>query len=62
MKPAEEVLDRLRPSIARWPSPRVRVVFSPEPAERDLEAIGDWIANDNPERAATFVAELRQDL
>jgi plasmid stabilization system protein ParE len=27
-------------------------------AERDLESIGDWIARDNPERAATFVTEL----
>ena len=27
-------------------------------AERDLERIGDWIARDNPERAASFVAEL----
>jgi plasmid stabilization system protein ParE len=27
-------------------------------AERDLESIGDWIARDNPERAASFVAEL----
>ena len=28
-------------------------------AERDLEAIGDYIAADNPSRALTFVAELR---
>ena len=28
-------------------------------AERDLEAIGDYIADDNPARAVTFVAELR---
>ena len=27
-------------------------------AERDLERIGDWIARDNPERAASFVDEL----
>jgi toxin ParE1/3/4 len=27
-------------------------------AERDLEGIGDWIARDNPERAASFVSEL----
>jgi plasmid stabilization system protein ParE len=27
-------------------------------AERDLERIGDWIARDNPERAASFVGEL----
>lgn len=35
-------------------------VFFTEPAEEDLEAIGDWIAKDNPERAASFVRELRQ--
>jgi toxin ParE1/3/4 len=29
-------------------------------AEADLEAIGDWIAQDNPDRARTFVHELRQ--
>ena len=28
-------------------------------AEADLEAIGDWIAADNPNRALTFVLELR---
>lgn len=28
-------------------------------AERDLEAIGDYIAKDNPERALSFVRELR---
>ncbi|MDQ4087255.1 MAG: type II toxin-antitoxin system RelE/ParE family toxin [Pseudomonadota bacterium] len=28
-------------------------------AERDMEAIGDWIARDNPERALGFVRELR---
>lgn len=28
-------------------------------AERDLEAIGDRIAADNPARALTFVSELR---
>jgi plasmid stabilization system protein ParE len=27
-------------------------------AERDLERIGDWIARDNPARAASFVEEL----
>ena len=36
----------------------MRLVFSPL-AERDLEAIGDYIAEDNPARAMTFVAELR---
>jgi len=29
-------------------------------AEADLESIADWIAKDNPTRAATFVSELRQ--
>ena len=29
-------------------------------AERDLEAIGDYIAPDDPLRAVTFVKELRQ--
>ena len=28
-------------------------------AEADLEAIGDYIARDNPHRAASFIAELR---
>ncbi len=28
-------------------------------AERDLEAIGDYIAKDNPKRALTFVRKLR---
>jgi toxin ParE1/3/4 len=28
-------------------------------AERDLEAIGDYIARDNPERALSFIRELR---
>jgi plasmid stabilization system protein ParE len=27
--------------------------------ERDLEAIGDYIADDNPSRALSFIAELR---
>jgi toxin ParE1/3/4 len=34
------------------------VVFS-QRANADLEAIGDWIARDNPGRAISFVAELR---
>ena len=29
-------------------------------AERDLEAIGDHIAADNPDRAASFVAEIER--
>jgi toxin ParE1/3/4 len=28
-------------------------------AERDIEAVGDFIARDNPRRAVTFIAELR---
>lgn len=36
----------------------MRVEISPL-AERDLEAIGDFIADDNPLRAVSFVAELR---
>ena len=34
------------------------VGFAPR-AERDLEDIADYIATDNPERALTFVRELR---
>jgi toxin ParE1/3/4 len=36
----------------------MRVAISPL-AERDLEAIGDYIADDNPSRALSFIAELR---
>jgi toxin ParE1/3/4 len=36
----------------------MRVEISPL-AERDLEAIGDYIADDSPPRAVSFVAELR---
>jgi toxin ParE1/3/4 len=36
----------------------MRLVFLPQ-AETDLEAIGDYIARDNPRRAASFVCELR---
>lgn len=36
----------------------MRVTLSPL-AERDLEAIGDYIAEDNPTRAVSFIAELR---
>lgn len=36
----------------------MRVVFSML-AERDLEEIADYIADDNPRRALTFVRELR---
>ncbi|HEY4167902.1 MAG TPA: type II toxin-antitoxin system RelE/ParE family toxin [Reyranella sp.] len=37
----------------------MKVVFSRN-ADRDLEGIGDWIAEDNPERAVSFVIELRE--
>ena len=37
----------------------MRVTVSPL-AERDLEAIGDFVARDNPVRAVSFVAELRE--
>jgi plasmid stabilization system protein ParE len=37
----------------------VKVVLTRN-AEQDLEDIGDWIARDNPARAATFVVELRR--
>ena len=36
----------------------MRVTLSPL-AERDLEAIGDYIAEDNPSRALSFIVELR---
>jgi toxin ParE1/3/4 len=36
----------------------MRVAISPR-AERDLEMIGDYIAEDNPARAVTFITELR---
>jgi toxin ParE1/3/4 len=29
-------------------------------AEADLEAIGDYVARDNPRRALTFVREMRE--
>jgi toxin ParE1/3/4 len=38
----------------------LKVEFSQE-ATLDLEAIGDWIAQDNPSRAYSFVEELRED-
>lgn len=34
------------------------VAFTPQ-AEEDLEQIGDYIAQDNPARALSFLAELR---
>ena len=36
----------------------MQVIITPL-AERDLESIGDYIAEDNPVRAISFVAELR---
>lgn len=36
----------------------IRLEFSPE-AEQDLESVGDYIAKDNPRRAASFVRELK---
>jgi plasmid stabilization system protein ParE len=39
----------------------MRVEFSSF-IESDLETIGDYIARDNPIRAATFVRELREKL
>ena len=36
----------------------MRLIFLPQ-AETDLEAIGDYIARDNPRRAMSFVRELR---
>ena len=36
----------------------MRVTVSPL-AERDLESIGDYIAEDNPRRALSFISELR---
>jgi toxin ParE1/3/4 len=35
------------------------VIFS-HAAEADLEAIADWITADNPDRALSFLRELRQ--
>lgn len=37
----------------------MRIVFARQ-AERDFEEIGDRIADDNPDRATTFVIELRE--
>lgn len=34
------------------------IVFFTQEAENDLEQIADYIARDNPRRAATFVLEL----
>jgi plasmid stabilization system protein ParE len=37
----------------------VRVALSPF-VESDLEEIADWIADDNPRRAVTFIHEIRE--
>ncbi len=37
----------------------MRVILEDE-AEADLERVGDWIAQDNPRRAISFVRELRR--
>jgi plasmid stabilization system protein ParE len=37
----------------------MRVEFS-RYVESDLEAIADWIAEDNPRRAVTFIGEVRE--
>ncbi|HUL12706.1 MAG TPA: type II toxin-antitoxin system RelE/ParE family toxin [Methylococcaceae bacterium] len=37
----------------------MHIVFSPR-AVRDLEEIGDYIAEDSPRRAISFVCELRE--
>lgn len=36
----------------------MRCIFS-DRSEKDLEEIGDFIANDNPQRALSYVQELR---
>lgn len=38
----------------------MRLAFT-DAAERELEAIGDYIARDNPARALGFIRELRND-
>jgi toxin ParE1/3/4 len=37
----------------------VKVRFT-APADADFEAIGDWIAQDDPQRAGSFIRELRE--
>jgi plasmid stabilization system protein ParE len=37
----------------------MRVELSPN-VEGDLEAIADWIAQDNPRRAVSFIREIRE--
>lgn len=38
----------------------MKLIFT-DAAEEELEAIGDYIARDNPDRALSFVRELRKD-
>ena len=38
----------------------MRSVRFTTPADADLEAIGDWIAQEDPLRAATFIVALRK--
>ena len=37
----------------------MKVIFSPE-SENDLEAIADYIAEDNPSKALDFIFELKE--
>ena len=37
----------------------MKIVFT-DAAKADLRSIGDWIAEDNPARARSFLVELRQ--
>jgi toxin ParE1/3/4 len=39
----------------------MKVTFT-DRAENDLEVIADWIAQDNPFRAASFVQDLRDSV
>lgn len=39
----------------------MRLELSPV-VERDLEEIADWIAEDNPSRALSFIREIRDEL
>ncbi len=37
----------------------MQLLVTPQ-AEQDLEVIGDYIAQDNPVRASSFIVELRE--
>ena len=39
----------------------MRLELSPY-IERDLEAIADWIAQDNPRRTVNFIQKIREEL